>query len=119
MAQMAHRIASTDLDLGPSPPRIHALRELFGEADSWSARERSAALKLSRALKWECIQTRVSFSQGEYHLTVSGGSVHIDLQGEPRIDSHIDCDRFFKHLADTRLAPRIEEQIRKNLLPRS
>ena len=119
MAQMAHRIAGTDLDLGPSPPRIRPLRELFGEEGEWRARERSAALKLSRALKWDCIQTRVSFSRGEYHFTVRGGSVHIDLQGEPRIDSRIDCDRFFKYLADTRLALQTESKIRASLLRRN
>ena len=115
MARLAHRIADTDLDLGPSPPRVRSLRELFGESDSWSNRERFAALELSRACKWDCVSTRVSFAKGEYRMTVSGGSVHIDLPGEPRISPKIDRDLFFEYLANGRLNPRPEAKVRKLL----
>lgn len=115
MARLAHRMADTDLDLGPCPPRVRSLRELFGESDSWGNRERFAALELSRACKWDCVSTRVSFAKGEYRMTVSGGSVHIDLPGEPRISPKIDRDLFFEYLANGRLNPRPEAKVRKLL----
>ena len=115
MARLAHRMADTDLDLGPCPPRVRPLRELFGQSDSWGTRERFAALELSRACKWDCVSTRVSFAKGEYRLTVSGGSVHIDLPGEPRIAPKIDRDLFFEYLANGRVNPRAEAKVRKLL----
>ena len=115
MARLAHRMAGTDLKLGPCPPRVRPLRELLDINDAWGARQRSAALKLSRACRWDCITTRVSLAKGEYRVTVSGGSVHFDLPGEPRIASQIDRDRFFDYLANGRIDPRIEAKARKLL----
>ena len=115
MARLAHRMAGTDLDLGPCPPRVRPLRELFGQSDSWGTRKRFAALELSRACKWDCVSTRVSFAKGEYRLTVSGGSVHIDLPGEPRIAPKIDRDLFFEYLANGRVNSRVEAKVRKLL----
>ena len=115
MARLAHRMAGTDLDLGPCPPRVRPLRELLDESGVWHARQRTAAVELSRAGKWDCITTRVSIAQGEYRLSVSGGSVHIDLPGEPRIVSEIDRDRFFEYLANGRPDSRAEAKVR-NLL---
>lgn len=115
MARLAHRMADTDLDLGPCPPRVRPLRELFGQSDGWGTRERFAALELSRACKWDCVSTRVSFAKGEYRLTVSGGSVHIDLPGEPRIAPKIDRDLFFEYLANGPVNSRAEAKARKLL----
>ena len=115
MARLAHRMADTDLDLGPIPPRVRPLRELLGGSDGWRTRERFAALELSRACKWDCVSTRVSFAKGEYRLTVSGGSVHIDLPGEPRIAPKIDGDLFFEYLANRRVDSRVEAKVRKLL----
>lgn len=115
MARLAHRMAGNDFNLGHCPPRIRPLRELLRENGGWRTRERSAALELSRACKWNCIKTRVSFAKGEYRLTVSGGSVHVDLPGEPRIASEIDRDRFFSYLANSRLNSRTEAKVRKLL----
>ena len=115
MARLAHRMADTDLDLGPSPPRVRPLRELLVGSDGWRTRERFAALELSRACKWDCVSTRVSFAKGEYRMTVSGGSVHIDLPGEPRISPKIDRDLFFEYLANRRVDSRAEAKVRKLL----
>ncbi len=116
MARLAHRMADTDLDLGPSPPRVRPLRELLGGSNGWRTRERFAAHELSRACKWDCVSTRVSFAKGEYRMTVSGGSVHIDLPGEPRISPKIDRDLFFEYLANGRVDSRTEAKVRKLLL---
>ena len=115
MARMAHRLAGTGLDLGEPPVRVRPLRELFGDASAWGARERAAALELARGQRWDCIHTRVSLGRGEYTLTVQAGSVHIDLPGEPGITPEIDPTRFFDHLAGTRIGQKVETRVRKAL----
>ena len=112
---MAHRIAGTGFDLGRPPARVRPLRELFGDGSIWRSRERSAALALARAQKWDCVHTRISLGPGEYTLTVKGGSTYIDLPGEPRISPEIDRDRFFEFLAGARLDHEAEAKIRAAL----
>ena len=115
MAQMAHRMAGTDLDLGTPPARARPLRELFGDGRAWSAKQNAAAAELAQALKWDCVRTRIKLAQGEYKLTVQGGSVYIDLPGEPGLDTRVDPERFFRCLAETRVGARVEEKVRKTL----
>lgn len=115
MARMSHRIAGTGLDLGRAPARIRPLRELFGDGSTWRSREKSAALALARAEKWDCVHTRIGLGPGEYTLTVKGGATYIDLPGEPRISPEIDLDRFFESLAGARLDPEVEAKIRAAL----
>ena len=101
---MSHRIAGTGLDLGRAPARVRPLRELFGDGSTWRSRERSAALALAKAEKWDCVHTRIGLGPGECTLTVKGSSTYIDLPGEPRISSEIDLERFFESLAGARPA---------------
>ena len=115
MAQMAHRIARTDLDLGTPPARARPLRELFGDGRTWSVKENAAAIELAQALKWDCVRTRITLAQGEYKLTVHGGSVHIELPGRAELDTRVDPDRFFHCLAETRVETKVEEKVRKTL----
>ena len=115
MAQMSHRIAGTDLDLGEAPARIPPLRELFGDASAWRARERSAALDLARARKWDCVHTRINLGPGEYRLEVKGGSMQIEVSGEPGMVPEVDAVRFFEMLSVSRLDHETEAKIRKKL----
>lgn len=115
MARTSHRMAGTGLDLGPAPARVRPLRELFGDGSTWRSREKSAALELVRARKWDCVHTRISLGPGEYTLTVKGGATYIDLPGEPVISPEIDRDRFFESLAGTRLDHETEAKIRGKL----
>ena len=115
MARMSHRIAGTGFDLGAAPPRVRPLRELFGDGSTWRSREKSAAVALARARKWDCVHTRIGLGPGEYTLTVKGGATYIDLPGEPRISPEIDLDRFFESLAGARLDPEAEAKIRAAL----
>ena len=115
MAQMAHRIAGTDLDLGTPPARARPLRELFGDGRTWGAKENAAATELAQVLKWDCVRTRINLGQGEYKLTVHGGSVHIELSGKPGLDTRVDPERFFHCLAETRVGTNVEEKVRKTL----
>ncbi len=115
MAQMAHRIAGTDLDLGTPPARVRPLRELFGDGRTWSGKENAAAIELAQALKWDCVHTRITLARGEYKLAVQGGSVHIELPGKPVLDTRVDPDRFFHCLAETRVETKVEETVRKTL----
>ena len=115
MARMSHRIAGTGFDLGPAPPRVRPLRELFGDGALRRSREKSAALALAKAEKWDCVHTRIGLGPGEYTLTVKGGSTFIDLPGEPRISPEIDLERFFESLARARLDPGTEAKARAAL----
>ncbi len=115
MACMAHRIARTEIDLGDAPARVSSLRELFGNGSHWRRMEQSAALDLARSQKWNCIDTRISLGRGEYSLSVSGGSAHIDMPGEPRVTAKIDVAKFLDYLARSRLEPSIEAKVRKQL----
>ena len=115
MARMSHRIAGTGFDLGPAPPRVRPLRELFGDGALRRSREKSVALALARAQKWDCVHTRIGLGPGEYTLTVKGGSTFIDLPGEPRVSPEIDLGRFFESLAGARLDPGTEAKARAAL----
>ena len=115
MARLSHRVAGTGLDLGEAPERVRPVRELFGDGSIWRSREKSAALTLARAQKWDCIHTRISLGAGEYRLVVKGGSTHIDVPGEPGVSPEVDLDRFFELLAGTRLDHATEAKIRKVL----
>ncbi len=115
MAQMAHRLDGSGLDLGEPPPRVRPLRELFGDGSTWRAGDRSAALELARMQKWDCIRTLVNLGPGEYRLTVKGGSTQVEIPGEPRIFPEIDRDRFFHALAGVRLDPTAEAKLRTKL----
>ena len=108
MARMAHRIAGTELSLGESPPRIRTLREALGENPR-------AALDLARWQKWDCIHSRISLGRGEYRLVVEGGSAHVDLAGEPNVDSRVDLAKFLQYLGRSRLDPKAELKVRRSL----
>ena len=115
MARMSHRLAGTGFDLGEAPSRVRPLRELFGDGSNWRSPERSAALALARARKWDCVHTRIGLGPGAYTLTVKGGSTYIDLPGEPRITPEVDRDRFFELLAGARLDHDAEAKVRAAL----
>ena len=115
MARLSHRIAGTGLDLGKAPARVRPLRELLGDGSTWGIRERCAAGVLAKAQKWDCVQTRIRLRQGEYKLTVAGGSTYIDLPGEPNVSLEVDQNRFFELLARTRLDHETEMKVRKEI----
>lgn len=115
MARLSHHVGSTGIDLGEPPERPRPLRELFGDGSHWRSRERTAALQLVRAQKWDCVHTRVSLGAGEYRLVVKGGSTHIEVPGEPRISPEIDLDRFLDLLSSVRVDRVTEAKVRKAL----
>ena len=82
MAQMAHRLAGTELDLGDVPARPIPLRERFADGAEWRAREKSAALELARLRRWDCVHTRINLVPGEYK---AHGQERIDV---PRAPGH-------------------------------
>lgn len=108
MARMAHRSAGSELSIGEPPPRTRTLREILVDNPQ-------AALDLARRQKWDCINTRVSLGRGEYQLVVAGGSAHVDMAGEPKVDSRVDLARFLRCLAESRLDPKTESKVRASL----
>lgn len=108
MACMAHQSAGSELSFGEPPPRIRTLREIFVDKPH-------AALDLARRQKWDCITTRISLGRGKYQLVVAGGSAHVDMAGEPKVDSRLDLAKFLGYLAQSRLDPKAESKVRAGL----
>ena len=108
MACMAHRSVGSELALGEPPPRIRTLREMLQENPQ-------AALDLARRQKWDCIDTRISLGRGEYRLVIGGGSAHIEVSGEPKVDSRVDLAKFLRYLGESRLDPKSELKVRTSL----
>ena len=99
MAAMSHRMAATGFNLGPAPERPKPLAEWF--LGKWSALQRSAALELAQAQRWDCVRTRVRLGYGDYRLEVTRGGMVIVFQGEAKaVDTTVDRDRFLKLLAE-------------------
>ena len=115
MAQMAHRLADTKLDLGDAPAMPVPLRELFSDDADWRARERAAALELARLHQWDCVHTRITLAPGEYKLSVKGGSTYIEIPGMPKIAPEVDRGRFLSLLANARLDGVTEAKVRRTL----
>ena len=115
MAQLAHRLAGSGLDLGDAPAMPAPLRELFSDGARWRARERAAALELARLHQWDCVHTRITLAPGEYKLSVKSGSTYIEIPGMPKIAPEVDRDRFLSLLANARLDGETEAKVRRTL----
>ena len=116
MAVLAHRLDGSGCDLGTAPPRVRPLREIFGDPGGCGPAEEEAALWLAGELEWrDCYRTTVSFDRGTYQLRIEDGAVHIDCAGMPRVDTHLDRDRFFAHLTRSQINARIEAETRARL----
>jgi hypothetical protein len=114
MAAMAHRMASTGIGFGVPPNRPTALRELFLYGSrGWTKAQEEAALILARDCKWDCIQTRVSLGNGNYRLSVDGKGMHILIGGEAKaVETEVDSEQFFVHLAREHLSSKLERKVR-------
>ena len=118
MAALAHRLDGSGCDLGSAPPRVRPLREIFGDPGNWGPVEEEAALRLAIEVEWsDCYRFTVSFDAGSYRLRIEGGSVCIDCADRPRVDTHLDGDRFFAHLSRTRIDADVEAGVRARLGP--
>ena len=116
MAVLTHRLDGSGCDLGTAPPRVRPLREIFGDPGGWGPAEEEAALRLANELDWrDCHRTTLSFDRGTYQLRIEDGAVHIDCADMPRVDTHLDRDRFFAHLAQGRINARLEADTRAQL----
>lgn len=89
------------------------MREIFSNPGNWGPAEEEAALRLAIKLGWsDCYRFTVSFDAGAYQLRIEGGSVYIDCADRPQVDTHLDGDRFFAHLARSRIDARLEAETR-------
>ncbi len=118
MAVLAHRLDGSGCDLGTEPPRVRPLREIFRVPGDWGPAEEDAALWLASELKWrDCYRTTVSLDAGSYQLRIEGGTVYIDCADSPRVDTRLDCDRFFARLARSHVVAHLEADVRARLGP--
>ncbi len=115
MAALAHQDTQTGLDLGPVPKRIESLRGLFTPPQSdWNKRQRDAALKLARSMRWEAIlQTRISLGKGDYRLQITGNGVQLLLDGDVKgVLTEVDQRGLLDQLAQATIPPRLDKEIR-------
>lgn len=116
MAALAHRLDRSGCDLGSAPTRVRPLREVFGDPGRWGPAEERAALWLANELDWkDSRRFTVSLGRGSYTVRIEGGSVHIDCADRPQVDTHVDHDRFFAHLAGSRIDVNVEAAVRAHL----
>lgn len=119
MAAMAHRLSDTDIGLGAatSPPPI--FRELFKSVDNkWTAKQKNAALLLSKHKHWDCIQTVIDLGKGEYQLKVGGTGLQIVIAGTEKNVTHVvDRSSFLKQLdqelSEKDISGRLDQDLRK------
>ena len=115
MAQMAHRMAGTDIDLGEAPPRPMPLRELFKVDSSGNVEQGSAAVLLARHRGWDCVETCISLGKGAYKLEINSTGMHIMVSGEPKIITKVDAASFFTHLGAERIEGSLDKKLREKL----
>jgi hypothetical protein len=117
MAQLAHRITASGIQIEAASPRPRPLRELLLSGESgWNARQRAAALELSKRRHWDCIRTTVSLGKGEYRVRVDSQGVHIDLDRDvDAVRAAVVADGFLQRLGEQILTRQDEEDIRKLL----
>lgn len=115
MAAIAHRMGESGIDLGMPPERPMSLRELFVPgAKGWTAKQRDAALLLSRESKWtKCIQTRITLGKGEYHMVIDGSGVQILLPGEVKaVVTEVNMEQFLGLFSGTAISLKTEKKTR-------
>ena len=120
MALLAQRWLDTGMDLGATPAHDAPLRALFlPGAKGWIARQRKAALELARALKWDCIYTKISLGAGDYTFNIDRGVMHIHLPGEAKaVLVDVQRDTFFDLMAKAEIPGKLEQKVRNILKAR-
>lgn len=113
MAKMSHQISDSLFNLGEPPTRPKFLLELFLD-NPWTNSQKEAALYLSRALKWNCIKTKISLSKGDYKLNVDSSGAHFYIDGDVKVEPQIDREEFLKlFISDKSMTVKQELELRK------
>ncbi len=100
MAALAHQFWNTGINVGTAPPLPPIFRDLFKPInDKWTAKQKKAALHLSKHKKWDCLQTIIDLGKGVYQLKVVNSGVQIIMDGaEKKISHEVDMPSFLKQL---------------------
>jgi len=104
----------------PKPPRPKPLREFFSSSGGeWNSQQRQVALDLARRCKWnDCIQTRITLTEGDYPDSFVRKGLQIVLPGTvSAVTEEVDMDGFLRHLRQWPLmAPQIKAEMREHLI---
>ncbi len=117
MADIAHRIAESKIELGQPPVRPQSLLELLSpETSSMSKIQKEAALYIARELKWECIQTRINLGKGDYHLGVTTAGIQLTLDGDVKaVITEVLEQEFMSKLCNTEITGKVDRRVREIL----
>lgn len=116
MAALAHRVAGSGVSLGDGVDRCRPLREIFQAEAEWPAKYREAAAELSRECGWDCVRSEIVLPPGQYDLIVERKGIRIVLPGQdPPVDTKVDREGFFEHLARAQPSGALESAVRKRL----
>lgn len=118
MAAFSQRISDSNLSLGEAPARPQSLFELLSPGKfSMSKRQNEAALFVARAMKWDCIQTRIVLGKGDYQLGVTTAGIELKLDGDVMVVvAEVLKDEFMAKLRTTEIPAKIDHKIRDIML---
>ena len=87
------------------PPQAH---RFFNSSNALRVPE-----NMARKYGWNCIKTTVRLGSGEYRLRIDRSGVQLLLSGEPKaVSTDIQRDRFFEHLAQSRVSRDLGSEVR-------
>jgi len=117
MAEFAHRMLGSGLDLGPVPAFPRSLRKLFEPGKSGlSKSQRQAAVKIAKEMSWDIIQTHIRLPKGSYDLQVTPRGLHLRIPGEADVvELVVDGKELLERLGSTVLPSSLEAETRSKL----
>ncbi len=117
MADFAHKIEGSQLQLGLPPERPKSLKELIVPAEiPMTKAQKAAALFIARELKWECIQTHITLGKGDYQLKVTGSGITLTLDGDVKtVVTEVLEGAFIKIFLETEIPEKVESEARSML----
>ncbi|XOV89801.1 MAG: hypothetical protein ACFHX7_07920 [Pseudomonadota bacterium] len=115
MAELALRIAGTQLSLGVPPARPKSLFELVvPSVGAMSKLQKEAALLIAREQKWGCIQTRIHLGKGQYQLDVESSGIRLTLDGDVKaVVTEVLEDKFVERFANADIPEKIRTKVRE------
>jgi len=117
MADLAHRISGSQMQLGAPPARPKSLLELvIPSGMPMSKMQKEAALYIARELKWDCIQTRINLGKGDYQLGVAASGIQLTLDGDIKaVITEVLEDKFIDRFLNTALPVKVQAKVRDML----
>ena len=119
MADAEHRKQDNTLPMD-APPRPKPLREFFtSPSGEWNSMQKDVAVELASNCNWnDCIQTRVTLSEGDFPESFERKGLQVVLPGRiTTVTEVVDKAKFLYRLGQwPPVARQVESEVRKKLL---